>query len=650
MAQAKKTQLKDPTTGEKLYPVTSSACVGMSDGSGSLDTRIKNITTEYNISLFHPKQGIDGGNKYTLETAIALVPEQYRNIGLKCSFINEDGDGECWEYKGEGWLTKNFIKVGATKLKELASDLSTFSFRKGYVAAWAGPRPGQVQQNDSYSLLPVEITTNLEAIKIEGATIYNILCYKERPTYNSYDYLAVIPSSDVSSGYIQRELLPNGCNFIAINFENSSNTYENFNVIFIDKDKRKTEIGDSEFYYGAGSVLNNFDLLSKMINKGETVTMELSDGNTTSGAIYIFHSYPFDDYTTVMPLKNGVKNYTFIAPIEGYLRVSARYTDANKNVRWKVYSRAGNIIVFDGDSLTFGAGSDNIDGPVKKESFTRKLQKMLGPDWRDINQGYPGDTVQQIAGRIGEYGLYFSENVTLKADGTETQVGTFSGETCIIKSFLDDNKCPIGQFANPNTKYAGNFNPCCIFSKDKKLLFEVYPKPTQRQTQSTDPMFIKPLGMGENDITINAGTIFYPYSVKFKTCDVKILWQGTNNNMEANELTEYHKRAIDYNSTKKYILIGRHAVNDTTTVDKLKEQEQLFQKEFGSSFFNLRKYMNEHGLADAGLIPTAEDTQDIADGKCPRQLMTDFTHFKEIGYQLIAQQLYNIGCALGYWI
>ena len=66
---ARKVQLKD-NSGNKAYPVTSSACVGMSDGSGSLDSHINKITTEYNVSLFHPTEGIDGGNKYTLSMAV----------------------------------------------------------------------------------------------------------------------------------------------------------------------------------------------------------------------------------------------------------------------------------------------------------------------------------------------------------------------------------------------------------------------------------------------------------------------------------------------------------------------------------------------------------------------------------------------------
>lgn len=45
---AQKSQLKDPTTGEKIYPVTSSSCVGMSDGSGNLDNKLTELEKEQN--------------------------------------------------------------------------------------------------------------------------------------------------------------------------------------------------------------------------------------------------------------------------------------------------------------------------------------------------------------------------------------------------------------------------------------------------------------------------------------------------------------------------------------------------------------------------------------------------------------------------
>ena len=53
-----------------------------------------NYITEYNVSVQHPTSGIDGSNKYSLEGAIAQVPQELRNIGLKVSFINSDGKVE----------------------------------------------------------------------------------------------------------------------------------------------------------------------------------------------------------------------------------------------------------------------------------------------------------------------------------------------------------------------------------------------------------------------------------------------------------------------------------------------------------------------------------------------------------------------------
>ena len=56
--------------------------------------------TEYNVSNHFPTGGIDGTNRYTLETAIAKIPENLRNVGIKCSFLNEDGKPETWEFNG----------------------------------------------------------------------------------------------------------------------------------------------------------------------------------------------------------------------------------------------------------------------------------------------------------------------------------------------------------------------------------------------------------------------------------------------------------------------------------------------------------------------------------------------------------------------
>ena len=118
---ARKVQLKN-SKGEKIYPATSSSMVGMSDGSGSLDSHMDKITTEYNVSVFHPDEGIDGTNKYTLETAIVKVPESLRNIGIKCSFLDEGGKPQTWEFTGGKWAGASFSQVGSAKMSEMDNE------------------------------------------------------------------------------------------------------------------------------------------------------------------------------------------------------------------------------------------------------------------------------------------------------------------------------------------------------------------------------------------------------------------------------------------------------------------------------------------------------------------------------------------------
>lgn len=93
--------------------------------------RLDKMTTEYNVSVLHPTSGSGGSNKYTLETAIAQVPTKYRSIGLKCSFVNESGKGECWEYKGTSWSTSNFKQVGAGAIDEVSASVADISNKQG---------------------------------------------------------------------------------------------------------------------------------------------------------------------------------------------------------------------------------------------------------------------------------------------------------------------------------------------------------------------------------------------------------------------------------------------------------------------------------------------------------------------------------------
>ena len=86
------------------------------------------LIEEINISKLFPTEGIDGGNKYTLETAIAKIPASLRTIGLKCSFLNEDSKPETWEYKGWNFLEfTSWEQIGSTKITEMHTILESIN-------------------------------------------------------------------------------------------------------------------------------------------------------------------------------------------------------------------------------------------------------------------------------------------------------------------------------------------------------------------------------------------------------------------------------------------------------------------------------------------------------------------------------------------
>ena len=89
---------------------------GTGDNRVMSQKAVTDLVSEYNVSIHFPTDGIDGTNRYTLETAIAKIPAALRNVGIKCSFIGEDGTSEVWEYQGGNFSdTGRWLKAYNTK-------------------------------------------------------------------------------------------------------------------------------------------------------------------------------------------------------------------------------------------------------------------------------------------------------------------------------------------------------------------------------------------------------------------------------------------------------------------------------------------------------------------------------------------------------
>lgn len=62
---------------------------------------------------------------------------------------------------------------------------------------------------------------------------------------------------------------------------------------------------------------------------------------------------------------------------------------------------------------------------------------------------------------------------------------------------------------------------------------------------------------------------------------------------------------------------------------------------YGRRFLDIRRLLIDHGLAQAGILPTAQDTADIAADTVPASLRTDTVHLTVVGRQVVAQFVYE---------
>lgn len=112
-------------SGRKLAIKDLATSVGYSTETSLTQDAATRLVSEYNVSINHPTAGVDETNRYTLSEAIAKVPAELRNAGVKVSFLDESGSMETWEFQGESWAIGSFLQVGAGKLTELESDINS---------------------------------------------------------------------------------------------------------------------------------------------------------------------------------------------------------------------------------------------------------------------------------------------------------------------------------------------------------------------------------------------------------------------------------------------------------------------------------------------------------------------------------------------
>lgn len=350
-----------------------------------------------------------------------------------------------------------------------------------------------------------------------------------------------------------------------------------------------------------------------------------------SGTVYLYSDKIFSSEPATLGRIENFNEILIKPSSNGWLKITTKITLGTFNA---INLYTDKSMLNAGDSLTFGSGN-NDTGMIRENSWTYKLAREI--DYTAINVGYPGDPIDRILARCNILPYYFSEKFTIPANGDRVSIGTYKSP--YIKTFDKDATSMFGQFAKSITDYAGRSNPCFILREKKMIPIEI------AVDTSSDNLYVKRLDKG-NSLEINSGDVFYTASLFSKDADIVTAWIGTNSlSIYGNALVDYYKLIERFYNKSDLLIIGNHMFNDLLNAQ---ETEKALTKAFGAKYFNLRKYLIEDALSDAGLVASEEDLQDIAAGKCPRQLLFDGTHFKQIGHDLIKEQVLLRFKLLGY--
>ena len=286
-----------------------------------------------------------------------------------------------------------------------------------------------------------------------------------------------------------------------------------------------------------------------------------------------------------------------------------------------------------GDSLTYGRnqGTDC--------SYPKVLAELTGLEV--YNMGVGGETSTTIAARQGALDIVIDQPFTIPEDRTPVEI-TF--------------RASDGGVVTPRDINAGGWNPCTIQGVEGTLSInvntDVWPRVLNwAKFQRTTP--------GEA-VTVSEGAKLIPQAQLVKG-DVNIFFTGTNGgwtpaNTNANDnspsdvsaLIQLIKKQIAHTQSDKFIVIGLTS-GSASTWDNT---NAALSAEFGPNFLDAKAYLASiQALEDAGITPTATDLQFLNEGRIPLSLNCspeDTTHLSDVGYTLLAKQVYAKLLDLGY--
>jgi lysophospholipase L1-like esterase len=310
-------------------------------------------------------------------------------------------------------------------------------------------------------------------------------------------------------------------------------------------------------------------------------------------------------------------------------------------------------IVCWGDSLTAGAGGNGTTYPnVLKSLIKENLVDQFDPeaivksqglgyilgvrqyilDTVDVvNMGVGGENTNTILGRDGAIPFVVKDDFTIPSEVESVEI-----------NFISEN----GKDVAPLRQGSRGMDSVSIAGIEGVISIEQESYTSEKYTY----YFTRRTAGASVDVT--AGTEIIT-SASTQCLDyIPIIFIGQNGGYDdINDLIAQQRAIISHQKMSelnqgKFIIVGLH----TGTEDSRRELEAAMQAEYGDQYINLRDYMATSGLKDAGIEPTEEDKEMMADGMTPASLMnSDKLHFNEAGYKLIGNLIYERMDELGYF-
>lgn len=302
-------------------------------------------------------------------------------------------------------------------------------------------------------------------------------------------------------------------------------------------------------------------------------------------------------------------------------------------------------IVCWGDSLTSGMGAQKTNYPKElafiigdRFSNALNMQGKISQNYRylatnsdyDIkvnveNLGAAGDTSDTILGRAEAVPFVLASKANIPETRTRIPI-TIESET--------------GEPVSPLRFSAVGMETVTIAGVEGKLTI------SQESSNSMNYTYYFTREVIGNAVIAPKGTIVETAaSKKYKEHIPVILIGATGGWNTSYELVNENLAMVeDYD---KYIVLGL----PTGTTESRYTMEALMEETFGDNYINLRKYLCENGLEDAGITPTREDLNNIEEGIVPASLRVtvDNDHLNDAGYRVVAKLVYNKMEELGYF-